>query len=339
MPDDDLRYCPAWWLPSAHLQTLWGPLMRTRSAVVTTVERLAMADGDTVAIERLSAPAEAPYVQGLLAGARQHGWGADVIVFRGCGGEPNIARRFYHSGETTDLDAVIGRIASEHPRSALLFAGFSLGGNVLLKWLGELGVRVPAQVVAAAAVSVPFDLERGARHIHRGFARVYEQNFLASLRRKALAKRARYPDLPDDKAIRGARSIYDFDDIVTAPVHGFRDASDYYSRSSARVWLAGVRRPVLLLSARDDPFLPADVLDDVAVIARDNPWIAMQIESRGGHCGFVQGTAPWRARYYAERRVVHYLAAALAAFRAQRSADTFSRPLTGGEPECVVQSI
>jgi predicted alpha/beta-fold hydrolase len=150
------------------------------------------------------------------------------------------------------------------------------------------------------------------------------------LRRKALAKRERFPDLPDAAAILSARSIYDFDDLVTAPVHGFRDARDYYTRSSARAWLSMIRRPVLLLSARDDPFLPVAVLDEVVAGARENPYLDVQIEDHGGHCGFVEGPGPWAARYYAEHRVMHYLQRALGSFREQSSANTFNGPFSGG---------
>lgn len=297
-----------------------------------------MPDGDIVALERLSgdgAPklivlhglegsSRSPYVRGLLAGARARGWSADVIVFRGCGGEPNTARRFYHSGETTDLDEIVRRLRVENPGAPFVFAGFSLGGNVLLKWLGERGDAAGA--VAAAAVSVPYDLERGARHIHAGFSRIYEYNFLASLRRKAAAKRSRFPDLPSDEDLLRMRSIFDFDDRVTAPVHGFRNASDYYTRSSALGWLPLVATHTLLLSARDDPFLPPDVLDQVEHAAHANERLYPEFVPRGGHAGFVEGAFPWQARYYAEARVLEFLAAGIAAFPAGGSPDTFSRP-------------
>lgn len=336
-----LTFRPAWWLPNAHLQTLWGPLVRRPPQMETRFERWIMPDGDFLRVERLDAApgaprlvvlhglegsSSSPYVRGVLAGARAQGWGANVIVFRGCGGEMNDARRFYHSGETTDLDEVVRRIRAEDPEAPLLLAGFSLGGNVLLKWLGEQGSA--GAVAGAVAVSVPYDLERGARYINRGFARVYERNFLKSLREKAIAKRARFPDLPSEQEVRGARTIYDFDDRVTAPLHGFRDARDYYSRSSSLGFLPRIRARSLLLSAADDPFLPREVLVEVAALARANDALELEIVPCGGHVGFVEGPVPWRASYYAERRVIEFLASSLDAFRQDARADTFIRPPT-----------
>jgi predicted alpha/beta-fold hydrolase len=288
------------------------------------MERWDTPDGDFVEVHRVDAAAGAPrlfllhglegtirshYVGGFFAEAQRRGWGADLLVFRGCGSELNRARRFYHSGETTDLAFALDRVLAEHRSSPIVLAGVSLGGNVLLKYLGELGGGVPERVVAAAAVSVPFDLERGSRFISQGFSRVYDRNFLRSLRRKAKAKLVRYPDLFDIEALRRARTIYDFDDVVTAPVHGFQNAHDYYTRSSSLRWLSKVRRPTLLLSAIDDPFLPAGVLDEVREIAAENPCLELDFTGRGGHVGFVGGRFPWRAEYYAELRAGEFLAA------------------------------
>jgi len=321
------RYVPAWWVPGGHLQTLYGKFLRRPPPLPLRAERWPTPDGDVVDVHRLDAPAGRPrlvllhgleggprshYVGGLVAEASRRGWGADLLVFRSCGPELNQARRFYHSGETEDLALVVDRVAAEHPASPLLLAGVSLGGNVLLKWLGERGDGVPTAVRAAAAVSVPFDLGRGARRIGRGFSRVYERHFLRSLRRKAHAKLARYPDLFSAERLGAARSLFDFDDVVTAPVHGFASADDYYARSRAIRFLAGIRRPTLLLSAADDPFLPPAVLDDVRLLAAGNPALHVEFVRRGGHVGFVGGRVPWRPVWWGERRVVEFLAAQLA---------------------------
>jgi len=291
------------------------------------VERWRTPDDDEVELHRVDAPPGRPhllllhgleggpqshYVGGLLDQARRRGWGAELLVFRSCGPVPNRARRFYHSGETEDLALVVDRLAAEHPGSPLLVAGVSLGGNVLLKYLGERGDRVPAAVRAAAAVSVPYDLGRGSRHIGRGFGRVYERHFVRSLRRKALEKLARYPDLYASERLAAARSLLEFDDVVTAPVHGFASADDYYDRSSSLRFLAGIRRPTLLLSAEDDPFLPAEVLDEVRRVARGNDCLDVDFVPHGGHAGFVGGRLPWRPVYWAEDRVIGFLAEVLA---------------------------
>jgi predicted alpha/beta-fold hydrolase len=323
-------YTPAWWVPGAHLQTLWGKLVRRPPPVPTRVERWATPDGDELEVRRLDAPAgslgdvprllilhglegtiRSHYVLGLLDQARRRGWAADVLIFRGCNGELPRAPRFYHSGETTDLDFVVQRLVRDHPDQPLIAVGVSLGGNVLLKWLGERGNDAPAAFRAAAAVSVPFDLALGSRQIERGFARLYTIHFLRTLRRKALAKLAREPGLFVEEPLRAACTLTDFDDAVTAPVHGFDSAHDYYSRSSSRHFLARIRRPTLLLSAYDDPFLPRKVLDDVAIMSALNPCINTEFHQHGGHVGFVSGRAPWRPIYYAEERVADYFAAQL----------------------------
>ena len=319
-------YQPAWWVPGPHAHTLWGKLFRRTAPAATRTERWDTPDGDFVDVVRLDAaggPAaprlllmhglegteRSHYAQGMFGEARRRGWGMDLLVFRSCGGEPNRARRFYHSGETSDFALVLDRVARDFPDAPLGLVGVSLGGNVLLKLLGERGAALPAGVRGAAAVSVPYDLARGSRHIANGFSRVYEAHFLRSLRAKVQAKLARYPDLVPTAQVASVRTLYDFDDVVTAPVHGFRDAEDYYTQSSAIRWIEGVRVPTLLLSAVDDPFLPADVLDDVRAIAAGNPALHVEFVARGGHVGFVSGRLPWRSEYYAERRVGEFLAA------------------------------
>jgi predicted alpha/beta-fold hydrolase len=168
-------------------------------------------------------------------------------------------------------------------------------------------------------VSVPYDLERGSRHIERGFSRLYTRHFLATLRRKALAKLAQHPDLFDETRLNDARTLYDFDEAVTAPVHGFNGASDYYFRSSSRQFLTRIHRPTLLLSAYDDPFLPREVLVDVSKLALRNPMITVEFHEHGGHVGFVAGRLPWRPVYHAEERVVGFLSVAIRESRALSS--------------------
>lgn len=325
-------YRPAWWVPGAHAQTLWGRFFRRWPALELSLERWSTPDGDFVEMHRLAAPAGAPrlfllhglegtvrshYVGGFLHEAHRRGWAADLLIFRGCGSEPNIAPRFYHSGETSDLAFALDRVLDETGDAPMLLAGVSLGGNVLLKYLGERGASVSRRVAGAAAVSVPFDLERGARHISQGFSRVYDRHFLRSLRQKAEAKLARYPGLFERDALRRARNIYEFDDAVTAPVHGFADARDYYAKSSALRWLHAIDRPTLLLSARDDPFLPSEVLREVEAVAERNSCLHVEFTERGGHVGFVEGRVPGRARYYAEWRACEFLASELERWRSR----------------------
>jgi len=289
-------------------------------------------DGDFIDLLRLGAPVAAGaappphlfllhglegtvrshYVSGFFAEAERRGWSVDLLIFRGCGSEPNRNPRFYHSGETGDLAFALDRIRSECPGRAIVLAGVSLGGNVLLKYLGERSGGLPEEIRAAAAISVPFDLERGARHIAAGASRIYDRHFLRTLRQKALAKLERYPALFDRARLEQARCIFEFDDAVTAPVHGFVDAHDYYSRSSSLGWLARIDRPTLLLNAVDDPFLLREVLDDVRRIATGNRNLTLEFPSRGGHVGFVSGRWPWRPFYYAEWRACEFLGTQLA---------------------------
>ena len=213
------------------------------------------------------------YLRGLLARAERRGWAADALIFRTCNGEMTRARRLYHSGETTDLELVVQRLVHEQPGQPLALAGFSLGGNVLLKWLGERGADLPSEVRAAVAVSAPFDLERGSRFIERGFCRVYTRHFLRTLRAKARRKLERDPGLFDaarsNEPARCSTSMMPSRRRCTDS----QSASDYYQRSSSLRFLSSIRRPTLLLSAYDDPFLPPAVLREAERIADGNPYL------------------------------------------------------------------
>ena len=324
-------YVPAWWVPGRHLRTLWGKFIRRVVDAPTRTIRWETSDGDFLDLWRVDAPAGRPrlillhglegghrshYARGILAEAHRRGWGADLLIFRSCGSEINRTRRFYHSGETTDLAFAIEQLTTEFPSSPFFLAGVSLGGNVLLKYLGERGATVPTTIRAAGAISVPFDLLRSSRQIDRGFARVYQANFLRSLRRKAALKRATFPDGVSARGVERLRTLYAFDDAVTAPLHGFADASDYYAQSSALGWLSRIRLPSLLLSAADDPFLPAEVLEEVRVIAAANTHLHLDFVERGGHVGFISGQVPWRPVYYAERRLFDFFGPRLDAISA-----------------------
>ena len=319
----EIIYSPAWWVPGAHLQTLWGKFFRRQHPAPTVVERWDTPDGDFLDIHRLTADRGSPrllllhglegtvrshYAQGLLNEAARRGWAADLLIFRSCGSELNRTRRFYHSGETSDLAFVLDRIVTEYPESKLAIAGVSLGGNVLLRFLGERGTDLPRQLIAAAAISVPFDLLRSSRRINRGFSRVYQRYFLDSLRRKASEKQRRFPDLAAPDAIAGLRTLEEFDDLITGPLHGYRDAEDYYRRASSLPVLDRIGLNTLLLSAADDPMLPREVLDDVRAVARHNPKLRIEFVDRGGHAGFIAGSSPWRPFYYAEYRVGEFFA-------------------------------
>jgi uncharacterized protein len=322
------EYSPAWWLPGAHAQTMWGKLFRRLPPQPTKRVRLNTPDGDFVDLHRLaSAQCDAPrllilhglegtvrshYAQGLLTEAARRGWGADLLIFRSCGDEMNATRRFYHSGETADVAFVIDHILGESPAQPLLAAGVSLGGNVLLKYLGEKNTSVSPQLKAAVGISVPFDLARSSRHIDRGFARVYQRHFIRSLKRKTVAKLERFPDLVDRAQLLRIRTMYEFDETLTGPLHGFSGAADYYNKSSSLGWLSRISIPTLLFNAIDDPFMPAEVLTDVRAVAAGNPALEVDFPPHGGHAGFIAGSNPFRPIYYGERRACEFLARKLA---------------------------
>jgi predicted alpha/beta-fold hydrolase len=287
------------------------------------LERLDTPDGDFLDLYHLDGKPDSPvlvllhglegslrshYIHGLLAQASSRGWSAVVLIFRSCGDTPNRTRRFYHSGETGDIGLTVDHVSSEHPNAPIVLAGVSLGGNVLLKYLGERGDQLTPQIRAAAGVSVPYDLSQGSDHINKGFARVYQRSFIQSLQAKAIAKLDQFPDIGSKEKIQSIKSMRDFDNTLTAPLHGFADADDYYSRSSSLNWLRKVRVETLLLSAVDDPFLPSHVLDDVRSAAKENPFLRLEFTPHGGHVGFVGGANPFRPVYYMEKRVGDFLA-------------------------------
>lgn len=320
---------PAWWARGPHAQTIWGRYGRSKHVVSYERELLPTPDEDDLVVDHLNGPADAPrvvvlhglegsahavYVQGLARGLVSAGMSVSVLNFRSCALDPATGvllplrrPRLYHSGDTRDFDLVVETLAARAPRTPLCAVGFSLGGNVLLKWLGEKGAR--SRIEAAATISVPYDLAAAARHLERGFSRVYVSYFLKKLKRKAADVIKRFPretEHINGDRIRFAPTFYAFDDAATAPMNGFKSATDYYRKSSALRFLADVEVPTLCLNAEDDPFLPVEVLraardavsEDVKLTTI--PW--------GGHASFAMGRWPWRARYWAEEQVVSWLA-------------------------------
>ncbi len=317
------QFLPAWWIPGAHVQTLWGKLARKQPPAPVELETWTAPDGQMLEIHRLNVPESksrlillhglegsirSHYAQGLLWEAYRRRWNADLLVFRTCGNVESVTPRLYHSGETGDISWVLEQITSQDPDTKIGLAGVSLGGNVLLKYLGESGSAAPRQLRGAVAISVPFDLERSSRKIDHGFSRLYQWHFLRTLRKKARLKLTQFPGIADLGRVEAALNMFEYDDAMTAPVHGFRNASDYYSRSSSINWIEGIRVPTLLLSAADDPFLPPEVLDEVAAKAGNNANLEMEFHPHGGHVGFVSGSNPFRPVYYAEQRAADFLA-------------------------------
>ncbi|EKD72410.1 MAG: hypothetical protein ACD_45C00682G0002, partial [uncultured bacterium] len=230
------------------------------------------------------------------------GWRGVLMHFRGCSGEANRYARSYHSGDTDDVAAVIAALQAREPTSLYAAVGFSLGGNVLLKWLGESGKQNPLK--AAVAISVPFELHKSAERIQQGFSRVYQRYFLQKLRQKVHEKfKARSAPF-ELRSLDQVQTIREFDDIVTAPLHGFANVDEYYTKSSCRQFLDKIHVPTLLVQAKDDPFMMEDALPKEYELS---PYVTFDLTEKGGHVGFVTGSFPWRADYWLEHRVPEFL--------------------------------
>lgn len=324
-PSGSGPFRPAWWLPGAHAQTIAGRLLRPRGDEDLRRERIELADGDFLDVDftpravpgtptvlllhGLEGSSRRGYALQTYRELRRRGIGAVGLNFRSCSGEPNRLPRSYHSGETGDLDFVLHWLRDRLPGSALAVVGFSLGGNVLLKWLGEQGEAASERVVACAAVSVPFDLAECERALDSTtMGRFYVRRFLQTLIAKTEAKAEIIGDRIDLDRVRAADSFRAFDDAATAPLHGFPDAAVYYARCSSAPLLPQIRVPTLVLHADDDPFMPGPLapLDTI----RANPSLEPVITRHGGHVGFISGP-PWSPRYWAEARAAEYLASRL----------------------------
>jgi predicted alpha/beta-fold hydrolase len=314
----DLPYRAPGWLPGGHAQTIWpllikGPLPRYRR------ERWDTPDGDFIDLDWVDAAAPAPcvvlfhglegssrshYARRLMHAVGQRRWNGVVVHFRGCSGEPNRLPRAYHSGDSQEIDWILRRLrARGHP--ALFVAGVSLGGNALLKWLAEQGHSASSVVNAAAAVSAPLDLAAANIALSSGFNLVYARHFLRTLIPAARAMDRRFPGHIDlDRALK-ARTLGEFDDAVTAPLHGFRGADDYYAKSSAGPLLAAIETPALLLHAANDPFLPAPALPRPQHMPAA---VTLEIHAAGGHVGFVHGDLPGRIDWLPQRLLAHFAA-------------------------------
>lgn len=314
MPRIESRFRPAWWLPGHHLPTLWPALFRRGPRIAIERERLELPDGDFIDLSWHGARGR-PVVlllHGLEGGLHSHyarpflktvaglGYRGCLFHFRGCSGEPNRLPRSYHSGDTGDLEQVVDHILGSGQRLHAA-AGFSLGGNLLLKWLGEKGGSAPLQ--RALAVSVPFLLARAADRLNRGFSRLYQAHLLKSLKRKYREKFSRMPS-PLQVDLERIHDFWQFDEQVTAPLHGFRGAEEYYRKSSCRRFLPAIRVPTLILHDRDDPFVWPDAIPGDAELP--DP-VRLELTRGGGHAGFVHGFVPGMARYWTCRRLVEWL--------------------------------
>lgn len=319
---------PAWWLRGRHGQTIWGPLIRKRFTHIGAPrlrhERWDTPDGDFLDLLFLDGRADAPlvvlfhgmegspksyYLPGFARQFKGRGWNYAVMFFRSCGLEMNRGPKMYHLGSVEDPDYVLRHLKERHPERPLFAIGISLGGNVLARWLGEQREQARDVVDGAAVISVPYDPVGTAPRFHRELFGVYVWHFVHTLKAKALDLARRHPGILDEATISRARSFYDFDNAVTAPLYGFKHAEEYWSRTVCTPLLCDIRVPTLLLTSEDDPFVLPERLP--LATAEASPWLYPQFTRKGGHAGFVQGFWPGGARYWYEDQTVRFFEALL----------------------------
>ena len=309
------RYRAPAWLPGGNLQTLYPALLAPRPRVRYRRQRWDTPDSDFIDLDWIEnqdsgleiADQERPllvlfhglegssnshYARALMHAARQRGWQGVVVHFRGCSGEINRLPRAYHSGDSTEIDWILRRLRTLHGDGPLFAVGVSLGGNALLKWLGEQGEAAHAVVQRAAAISAPIDLHAAGNALEQGFNMVYTKNFLATMKRKSLAKLHVHPGLFDETRLRATRTLREFDDLITSRLHGYDGVDDYYTRASSKPHLVRIAVPTLLLNARNDPFLPGTTLPDPVQLSAA---VTAAFPDHGGHVGFPndKGTLTW----------------------------------------------
>ncbi|WP_296216692.1 hydrolase [Pseudomonas sp. UBA2684] len=319
---------PAWWLPGPHLQTLWNPMCRPPTPLARRRERLWLDDGDfldldwhgphdastplVLVLHGLTGSSSSLYVLGVQQALAAQGWASVALNWRGCSGEPNLLPRGYHSGASEDLAETVRHLRAQRPMAPLYAVGYSLGGNVLLKYLGESGAD--SQLQGAVAVSVPFRLDQCADRIGMGFSRVYQAHFMREMvayvkeKQRLFAHQGhadRLSTLERLGPLDGMRTFWDFDGRITAPLHGFSDAQDYYKRSSSRYFLDRIATPSLVIQAADDPFVFRHSLPEPSELS---PCTTLELHTHGGHVGFIEGS-PRQPGYYLERRIPQWLAA------------------------------
>ena len=306
------------WLPGGHAQSIY-PLLIKPEPYAYRRERWETPDQDfidldwneaigstqgtkttplVVLLHGLEGSSNSYYALSLMHALKAIGWGGVVVHFRGCSGEANRLPRAYHSGDSEEIDWILRRLKQDLPDRPLYAMGVSLGGNVLLKWLGERGSSAGSVLCAAAAISAPVDLTVCGHALGRGFNRIYTRHFLHTLKPGAAAKLKRFPGLFDGSGLSGVNTVYAFDNLVTGPLHGFSGADDYWRRASSKPWLAGIGVPTLVLNALNDPFLPAQALPRPDQVSAN---VKLEFPPQGGHVGFVTGSFPGRIDWLPQR--------------------------------------
>ena len=317
MPIAKSHFKPAWGLSNPHLQTLWSTFFRPITKIELSSERLELDDGDfldivttelkdkpiVIILHGLEGSLTSPYAKPLMKQLDDSEYGVCFMHFRGCSNELNRLSRSYHSGDTQDLIRVIEYIQNTHKQEVFAVIGFSLGGNVVLKWLGEHGENAPVR--AGIAISVPFQLEDAGDRLEKSFSRVYQKHLLAICKKKYQMKFKGKPSpLGEGLDVTKLDTFYSFDDKVTAPLHGFKNADDYYKKSSSRQFLKHIRKPTLILHSKDDPFMWERTVPNEEELS---PSVELELSDTGGHVGFIGGKHPFNVEYWVDKRVVEWL--------------------------------
>ncbi|MES2354167.1 MAG: hydrolase [Pseudomonadota bacterium] len=312
------------WLPGGNLQTIYSAKLARRPKVIYKRQRWETPDGDFIDLDwvnddttneakqdkplhilfhGLEGSSNSHYAVSLMAAVQHWGHNGVVVHFRGCSGEMNRLPRAYHSGDSTEIDWVLRRFRQMHEKNPILVTGVSLGGNALLKWLGEQGAAARPIITAASAICAPIDLMASGLHLQRGFNMLYTSMFLSTLKQKSLAKLMDYPHLFDQQIMQSARNLYEFDNVVTAPLHGYRDTNDYWTHASSKPVLKYIAVPTLVLNALNDPFVPAHSLPEEQNVSDH---VQLEYPATGGHLGFVSGPFPGHLAWLSDRLLYHF---------------------------------
>jgi len=310
-----LEFKPAWWLRSPHLQTLWPVFFKKRHCLDLKNEQVDLIDGDFVdlcwskktsqktvlILHGLEGGIQSHYINGIIYRLEQSGYRPVLMHFRGCSGRVNKLARAYHSGETGDLAYIIEHIKNATGRYPYAAIGYSLGGNALLKWLGETGDKNPLK--KAAAVSVPFRLQDAGRRLERGVSKIYRDHLLVSLR-KTYTEKFKILKSPLKVDVQQLKSFWDYDDRVTAPLHGFLGAQDYYDKCSSRQFLKNITVPTRIIHSCDDPFMFEATVPETKELSHV---IDFLLTNGGGHVGFVNQTSLFKLGYWSEDKIIAFL--------------------------------
>ncbi len=315
MPIIKSAFKPAWWLANPHLQTLWSSLFRRLPNIPLQNIRLELDDGDfidlavtdiqnkpiVVILHGLEGSLDSHYIKPLIKTLDDNGYSACFVHFRGCSNELNRLPRSYHSGDTADLQDVIHYLEKNTPQVIFSVIGFSLGGNVVLKWLGEQGQNANTQT--AIAVSVPFTLSHAGERLEKSFSRVYQKHLLSRCQKK-FEEKLKCHEMPIQVDTQKLNTFFNFDDQITAPLHGFKGADDYYQQCSSRQFLKHIKKPTLILHAKDDPFMWEHTVPNDNELSE---WVQLELSDSGGHVGFIAGNNPFKPEYWVDKRIIEWL--------------------------------